>query len=375
MILRIEKLQDACKKILTAVDNNELSEITETLELVTVGTTLFMNVTNKEYFAQVKLDIGEETEFRATVNANLFLKLMSQVTTDTVEFNVNGNNLIIKANGTYKIPLIFDGEDLLKLPEIEIKNVTNTFGVESTILNSILHYNSKELVKGTISKPVQRLYYVDNMGCITFTNGACVNKFTLEQPVKLLFNNRLVKLFKLFNEGTVSFTLGYDEISEDIIQTKVRFESKDVTLTAILSCDDTLLTSVPVNAIRGRVNAEYPYSININKELVLQTLNRLLLFTNNGVNKAIIKPYSTFEFGTDTVTIYDTKKENKEIIPYNNCVVDMTEPYVAILDLVELKLTLDSFEEPYLNINFGDGSAFVISRGNIANVVPECSMN
>ena len=33
MILRIEKLQEACKNILTAVDNNELSAITETLEL------------------------------------------------------------------------------------------------------------------------------------------------------------------------------------------------------------------------------------------------------------------------------------------------------------------------------------------------------
>ena len=374
MIIRIEKLQDACKKILAAVDNNELSEITETLELVTKGNFLCMNVTNREYYAQVKLDIEENIEFKATVNANLFLRLISQVTTDTIELLVDNNKLIVKGNGTYNIPLIFDGDKLLNLPEIEINNVTNSFNISSSILGSILHYNSKELVKGTISKPVQRLYYVDEKGCITFTTGACVNKFTLEQPVKLLFNNRLVKLFRLFDTGDVKFTLGYDPISEGIIQTKVRFESKDVLITAIISCDDTFLSSVPVNAIRGRAEANYPYSININKNHVLQTINRILLFTNNGNTKGLIKPYSTFEFGKDSVTIYDAKKDNKEVVSYNNSVLEMETPYSAILDLVELKITLDNFEEPYLTINFGDGNAMVITRGNITNVVPECSL-
>ena len=75
---------------------------------------------------------------------------------------------------------------------------------------------------------------MDEKGAITFTNGACVNSFTLEQPVKLLFNNRLVKLFKLFKDESVKFTIGYDPISDDIIQTKVRFATSDIIITAIL---------------------------------------------------------------------------------------------------------------------------------------------
>lgn len=376
MILRIESLQEACKNILAAVDNNELSTITETLELVTKGSFLYINVTNREYFAQVKIDINEEVDFHATVNANLFLKLISQVTTDIVELEVKDTYITVKANGTYKIPLIFDGEKLLELPEINIVNVTNEFNIPSSILKSILNYNSKELLKGTISKPVQKLYYVDEQGAITFTNGACVNSFTLEQPVKLLFNNRLVKLFKLFSDENVKFTLGFDSISEDIIQTKVRFESSSIVLTAILSCDDSLLMSVPVNAIRGRAHGEYPYSVNVNKDNMLQTINRLLLFNSaGGSNKEVIKPYSTFEFNKDSVTIYDINKENKEIVNYNNTLIECEETYTAILDLIELKVTLESCVEPYLNIHFGDHTALVITRGNIANVVPECRLS
>lgn len=378
MILRIENLQEACKDILAAVDSNELSAVTETLELVTKENFLLINVTNREYFAQVKIDIGEVIDFHATVNANLFLKLISQLTTDTVELNSKpGENFItVKANGTYKIPLIFDGDKLLELPQIDIVNVTNEMNVPSSVLKSILMYNSKQLTMGTISKPVQRLFYVDEKGAITFTNGACVNSFTLEKPVKLLFNSRLVKLFKLFNDENVKFTLGYDSISDDIIQTKVRFESSNIVLTAILSCDDKLLSVFPVNTIRARASTEYPYSVNIHKDNMLQTINRLLLFNSTaGSSKEVIKPYSTFVFDKDSVVIYDVNKENKETINYNNTVINCTEPYKAILDLTELKVTLESCTEQYLNLHFGAGTAFVITRGHIANVVPECRLS
>lgn len=373
MIIRSEDFKNTCSKILTAVDSNELSAITETLELKTEGTFLYLNVTNREYFAQVKIDLGEVEELHATVNANLFLKLISQITTDTIEFENTETSLIVKGNGKYELPLIFDGASLLKLPEIVIENVTSEFSINSDILRSILLYNSKELTKGSISKPVQKLYYVDEQGAITFTSGACVNSFNLEKPVKLLLNNRLVKLFKLFKEGAVKFTLGYDALSDDIIQTKVKFESDEITLTAILSCDDSLLRKVPVAAIRGRANNDYPYSINISKDALIQTINRLLLFNSSSGNKEVIKPYSTFEFGKDTVTVYDIHKNNKEILYYNNTILDMQETYTAVLDLGDLKTTLESCTEPYLTLQFGDNTAVVITRGNIKNVIPECT--
>ena len=254
MILRIEEMQNACSKILAAVDSNNLSILTETLQIKTEGTNLYISVTNREYFARVRIEIDASADFHATVNANLFLKLISQITTDTIEMNVVENSLVLKGNGTYKLPLIFDGDKLLELPEINIYNPTVNFVINSETLLSILQYNSKEITKGSISKPIQKLYYMDENGAVTFTTGACVNNFTLEQPVKVLLNDRLVKLFKLFKGEKVKFTLGYDSISDDIIQTKVKFETSDVTITAILSCDDSMMRQFPVNAVRGRAD-------------------------------------------------------------------------------------------------------------------------
>lgn len=372
MIIRIEEIQNACSKILTAVDSNTVSAVTETLQLSTEGKNLYISVTNKEYFARVKLEMAEPVDFKATVNANLFLKLVSQITTETIELSVEESTLIIKGNGTYKLPLIFDGDKLMELPEIVIHNPTVNFKIDSNILLSILQFNSKELSKGIISRPIQKLYYVDEHGALTFTTGACVNSFELQQPVKLLLNDRLVKLFKLFKGEQVDFTLGYDTISEDTIQTKVRFESDDIIITAVLSCDDNMLESFPVNAVRGRANSDYPYSVNVNREQLIQTINRLLLFTSANGAKDIINPFSTFEFKKNSMIVWDTNHENYEEVFYSNTECAVDDKYVAILDLKDLKTTLENCTEQYVVLHFGDSQAVVIARGNIKNVVPEC---
>ena len=370
LIIRIEEIQQACGKILAAVDSNSLSVLTETLQIKTENKKMYISVTNREYLAKVKIDIPEDVEFLATVNANLFLKLVSQITTDTIELSVVDSTLILKGNGVYKLPLIFDGEKLLELPEIEIDNPTVEFDVDSNALLSLIQYNSKELTKGQPSHPMQKMYYVDEKGAITFIFGACVNSFTLEKPVKMLLNDRLVKLFKLFKGEKVHFTMGMDALTDDIIQTKVRFETPEVTITSILSCDDTMLKTFPVDSIRGRANATYPYSIKVNKDQFLQTINRLLLFSSANSAKDIIKPISEFRFEKDHVVVFDTRGENKEEVWYSNSTIE--DSYDTYLDLNDLKVTLETCVDPYVTLEFGDTQAVVVTHGNIKNVIPEC---
>ena len=370
LIIRIEEIQQACGKILAAVDSNSLSVLTETLQIKTENKKMYISVTNREYLAKVKIDIPEDVEFLATVNANLFLKLVSQITTDTIELSVVDSTLILKGNGVYKLPLIFDGEKLLELPEIEIDNPTVEFDVDSNALLSLIQYNSKELTKGQPSHPMQKMYYVDEKGAITFIFGACVNSFTLEKPVKMLLNDRLVKLFKLFKGEKVHFTMGMDALTDDIIQTKVRFETPEVTITSILSCDDTMLKTFPVDSIRGRANATYPYSIKVNKDQFLQTINRLLLFSSANSAKDIIKPISEFKFEKDHVVVFDTRGENKEEVWYSNSTIE--DSYDTYLDLNDLKVTLETCVDPYVTLEFGDTQAVVVTHGNIKNVIPEC---
>lgn len=374
MIIETEKFKDVCSTILGAIDSNELSTLTETLELKTIGKVLYLNVTNGEYYASVKFDLDHEEEFKASVNANLFLKLIAAVTSSTIELQVKDTYVLVKANGTYKIPLIYDDGKLLELPEIKINNKTVEMKVSGDILESILNYNSKELLRGTISRPVQKLFYIDEKGCLTFTSGACVNNFTLSKPIRVLLNNRLVKLFKLFKNDMVDFTLGYDPISEEIVQTKVSFVTKTITLVAVTGCNDELLNSVPVAAIRGRAEATYAYNVVFNKQELSETIDRLLLFSAGYGSAKNLKPYSTFECENDSVTIYDSNKENKEVIKFKNGTT-VSEKYSMTLDLADLKMVLDTISDEYITVAFGNHQAIVIKRAAISNIIPEVKSN
>ena len=364
MIVRIQDFKAVCSKILSAVDSSQLSVVTETLELRGFGNVLQICVTNREYFVEVKLKMDENIDFHATVNADKFLKLVSQITTETITLTTNESTLIVEGNGVYRLPLIFDGTKLLNLPKININNVTKSFNVDSSVLNSILKYNSKQVNKNVNGKPIQKMYYVDNFGAITFTDSACVNNFALSEQVKLLFNSKIVKLFKLFDSGEVRFEVGYDNVGGDVIQTKVRFYNDDIIITAILFCDDSMLKSFPVEAIRNRANTTYDDYVTINRNSFLQSINRLLIFSSN-----IQKPYCKFEFNRSELVITDINNGNKEEIYYDTEVV--SDGYSTTLDLTDIKGALESYTDQCVNFKFGDNIAVVITNGTVSNVIPE----
>lgn len=371
MIIRTEILQESCAKILNAVDSNVLSAVTETLEIKTENKQLSMSVTNREYFVKILFGDNIEDEIHATVNANLFLKLISKVTSETIEIYTDEKSLYVKCNGDYKLPLIYDGDKLVELPVINIENVSETFDVDSTILHSIVNYNSKELGKGSISKPIQRLYYVDNEGAITFTTGACVNKFSIDMTSKLLLNDKLVKLFKLFKDTKVKVTVGHNKLSEDTVVTAVRFEAPNITIDAVLSCDDSMVVSFPVSGIRGRADAVYPNTISINKELLMQAVERLNLFNHSGMRADLSVSIVKLEFTSTNLVVADRNGINREEIPYTTP-IEQEVDYSALIDSSDLTKTLASATNQIVTIGFGNEQAFVISEGLVKWVIPEC---
>ena len=152
MILSSKEFKETCSKILIAISKSDLDDLTGSLELKVEDSNLVLITTNGEYYVTTKFALPEDivlafSDFHATVNASKFLKLVSQLTTEEIELNAKDKYLEIKANGKYKVPFIFEGENLVTLPVIKIDNVTSSFDISNDILNSITIYNSKNIKK------------------------------------------------------------------------------------------------------------------------------------------------------------------------------------------------------------------------------------
>lgn len=367
MVIKSKQLQEVCRKVLSAADNSSISAVTESLEIILANKQLEMRTTNFEYFVSITMAVESEEELHATVNANKFLSLVSHITTEDVEMYLTDKCLIIKANGEYKLPLVYDGVSMLTVPEITLSNVLATTAISKEALHSITNYNSKTVSKETSAKPTQKLYYIDDQGALTFSECACVNTFNLDSSLRLLITDRLVKLFKLFTEDSVVLKFSSEASSSGKEITKVQFKSDTVNLVSAVPSTTELLAQVPVSAIRGWVTAEYPHEVSLNTEEVLQTIARLGVFTP----ATMYRPRSKFVFGENDVTIFDPTGQNFEKLSYSSVMLPINNEYSLELDLGDLTSALSSGNESHFNLRFGNKRAVVIRRGHIANVIPE----
>ena len=366
MKIKLETIQKPCSTISNAVDANSISQLTEVLELETKDDVLQLSVTNKEYFVTINIPVDDPEEIHATVDAELFTKLISRITTEYVELSVTDKFLVVKGNGTYRLPLIFEDSVMMTLPRIEVNNISSEFDVSSDVLNSIMTANSRQLDVGVISNAVQKYFYIDQHGALTFTSGATVNNFDLGADIKLLLNARLVKLFKLFENEQVHICYGTEPLSDEIIQTRISFTTPKVRLSAILSCDDTMLKSVPVTRIRSLASDELPYTVSIPRNKLLEALERFSLFSQDAMLSS-----ACLDFEREFVKVSDTKKNSTEKVMYETANNNISEPYEVTIDIIELTKMLDSNRTKNVHISFGNNSAILLVSNNVTNVIPE----
>jgi hypothetical protein len=248
--------------------------------------------------------------------------------------------------------------------------------IPNDILMSILNVNSKELLKTKYLdvSELNKLYYIDETGCFTFTNGSCLNSFTLEKPVKLLLNDRIVRLFNLFKDD-VQFSLGQDPLPNGSIQTKMVLETPDTYLAAVITCDDTLIAKVqhPCDATKRYLAEAYDHKLVLDTAELSGAISRLMAFTKNSkstsekVNMAYLP--TTIKIENGELVIKD-KFENYETVSIANESYS-TGDYEMNINLFDIKLVLDSCKVDHITLNCGNHRSVVITRGTVANLIPE----
>lgn len=374
MILKTKNFQEAANKILVAVG---LDKASANLELAAKDTALYLRVTNREYYVAVKFDLENPTEFRAVVDANLFLNLISGISTEEFELEIKDTFVVVKAGkSSYKLAMIYENDQLMKLPIIKLdpEQVTVSMSISNDILMSILNVNSREVQKAKKVEvnELQRYYYIDETGCFTFTTGACINAFTLEKPIKLLLTDKVVKLFKLF--GSDAF-LSYGHIvnADNSLQPIVVFQTEDVYVATRLLSDETCIQKVkaPCDAMKALAKEVYEHNLVLSATDLSAAISRLLMFHKNSSAKADLSfvPASV-EFSSTELTISDLSGDNKEVVTIEN---GSSTPggYSMGVNLIDLKAVLDSCKNEHITMNCGNKKSIIICRANISNVIAE----
>ncbi len=370
MLLKTKDFNEVCKTISAAVDKDAAN-----LELRTRNNKLYLAVSNKEYYVCLSFDANVDEDFLATVDANLFLNLVSGITSEEFELKVEGNVVKVKTGGKscYKIPIIYENDQIMTLSPITIANKTVEMPISIDILKSILNVNSKEVQKvktAVAANELHKLYYLTDEGCFTFTSGACLNTFKLDCPIKVLLDDKLVKLFKLFKED-VQFSFGYDSVDSSI-QSKVIFETPNTYLSAKIINDDVLLSKIqgPCTATKNYINENYSNKVVLSVNELSAAIARLMLFTKNSTSGANMHSVvMAVNISNDGFALTDADGNTEVVTIENGSYVDNS--YDLMINISDVKLVLDSCKDEHITFNCGNHKSVVITRGAISHLIPE----
>ena len=107
MKIKTTELQNMLSKVVKGVGNNKLIPLTNMLMIRVADGNLLLTSTDATNYLTVQTTVNSD-ELYAVVNAELFNKLISKFTTETVDLTVEDSALKIFGNGSYVLELQFD---------------------------------------------------------------------------------------------------------------------------------------------------------------------------------------------------------------------------------------------------------------------------
>ena len=355
MILTVntQLLKEMVNKAIKGAGMNRQLPITNMMLIEVADSKLNLLTTDGTSTLVIKTDKCENTDdFYVVVPIDIFSKLITKTTCETVTLTLEESNLLVKGNGNYKIALPLDEEGLVKFPKPkDVVTVEDKNGmIKNSFIKSVINTNKASVAK-TYEVPCLTGYYIgEEMVISSDENNACYNKINLLND-NVLVSTKVLDLLALSN---------YEEIKYVRQQNYLIFFAEDLTLyTQELEGKDIF----PVEPLMELYNnSTFKSSCRVPKILLQSVIDRLMLF---------IEPYDknavTFTFTQNGLQISSRKMSGIEIVNYTAS--EGFEPFIAIVDVVGLKAQIDAYQGEEIEIWYGLSNALKLQNGNITQII------
>lgn len=348
MKIKTRLLQEAVALLDKAAGKNKIIPITQMIGLVTNGTKLTLATTDT--FNSMYLTKDTEVELPALdvcTNLEIFTKLVNKITTEDVEFIIDGNALTLKGNGEYKLELTVDEEgELFKFPK---NDKAPTKHHKELVLNvSKLEQIKQQCNKALavdLTKPVLMNYAITKdsaFGTDTYNISKVKTDVAAEE---IIIPSKLMDLICLLG-GEVKLT--HNDNNYVVTNNDIRIFSKV-----------SNIENYPIEKIDGILNNEVDCTGTIEVPTLLSLLERISIMIST-YDKEVI----ALEVVGETINISSLKSSGVETISYKgNTNTAVIKNYINVNSVIN-QLNTISDKEVTLTIKDGLFVAFATSTVN-----------
>lgn len=255
------------------------------LSVVATDSINFVTYTEKGYEG----DDGE-----CLVKARQLIQLASRTTKDKIKLTLKDTHLEVKGNGTYKIELNTEDE----FPEYEFNKKAKKHKVKVSQLKDVFNVNKAAVATDML------------MPCLTGFNMGDVS--TTTDGVKMIINNSSIikgeHMLVTQPQAELLKTLRDDEVTIQKDGSKLLFTTTHIAIFGVETDD-----SDEYPDITHLASLETDNQATVNREELLDALNRLMLFVESTENDGI-----TLEFQKSQVKVKDVKNNSEEAVKYKS---------------------------------------------------------
>lgn len=356
LTIATEKFKDMVSRATKGVGNNKLIPLTSLIAIELKDSELTLITTDATNYLYIKEDkiVGED--FYAVVDANVFSKLISKITSESITLQIRKDltALEVIGNGTYRLELPIDENgEFIKYPDpyanlVVDNDMSDSSTINKTTANVILE-TIKPALATTLENPCYTGYYMGNNVVATDTYKiASMNVGIFDTPK--LISAELFDLLAVMRSEKIAVTVADDTIM---------YSTPDCIIIGKLMEG---LEDFAIDPIMELVNTEFDSSCAVAKSAVLQLLDRLSLFVGPYDKNAI-----HLTFTNNGLQVSSKATSGVEIIPY--VMSDNFRDFTCAVDIQMLTQEIKAISSDVIELHYGELNAIKFVDGNITIIV------
>lgn len=345
------------KAIKGAGMNNDLL-MTQLMSISLKDNRLTLETTDNNNYLYVRQDKVAGDDFSVVVMADKFAKLISKLTCENVTLEIplakegELDKLVIKGNGKYVIELPYDENgDLIEFRDPEADTTDEFWSAGEVNLSTIRHILATAKASLMVGKDDMCYsdYYVGDRVVATDTYKICGIDIKIFDEPKLI-SPQLMDLLDVMSSEKIDI-----RYKDDV----VIFETDEVTVYGTV---DEGIEDYQIEAISGLLDEQFPSSCKIEKQPLMQMLDRLSLFVDVFDKNSV---YLTFT--KEGLMVSSKQDSGSEIIPYKES-VDFND-YTCCLDIDLFKTQVKAYQNDVIEILYGKDNSVKFISGNTKQVI------
>lgn len=349
--LSTAKFQEMVSKSIKGASNNKMVPITELMSVKLHNNALTLitsDATNYLYIREYKVP-GDD--FEVVIRADTFFKLISKMTSETITLELTSDKLIVSGNGKYEIELPTDENgDLIEYPDPFVKFSSDDVieNVDLSTIKLILSANKAALAT-TLEVPCYTGYYVGDKVVSTDTYKICSTNIKVLDSA-ILINPEMMNLLDVMTSEKIQVARQGDYIM---------FHTSNCTVYGRVLAG---IENFAIDAISQLVSEDFDSVCKVNKNAILEVLDRLSLFVGDYDRNEI-----TLTFTDKGILCTNKKESGSELVEY----LDSKNPrdYMCTVDIDMLTSQIKAQQLDSVEIWYGKPNAIKLVNGKVTQIV------